>query len=390
MSLSKSKKDLASSVIEKLIANLISIQNKSDYEQVDSMLSTTEIFILLQCVGDTFTQTETHQLLREYLLADKVQSEFQSNVPEMDSREYVNLVDTFLEDLSRYSVPSELGINFANALHLEIQNELKQSFLNRMTEAKASGILSNESIAKYQQMSELEGWSSIPGSGSGTLLATLLALSFSGWMNAAVAKEGHKLKPHSSTTTQKEPIIINDVNTQQPQDKKNPDVTAFSQQLPRLLNSLDSNNPETRAEALDLLAMHGKDAKPALPKLVKNLQSQDPMRRCEAAWAIAYISTGADADVQALQAALDDRNERVSKIAALALGNIGSAAKNALPALKAKNGNSYSVIALDCINSSSKLCLIFLRRESLSLQLMLEKSVERRLEPMGICMCSLA
>lgn len=71
-----------------------------------------------------------------------------------------------------------------------------------------------------------------------------------------------------------------------------------------------------------------------MPRLIVELKLKDPTARVKAAVAIGEIGPGAKEAVPALVATLKDRDVSVRAAAAYSLGQIGPDAKGALPELK--------------------------------------------------------
>jgi HEAT repeat protein len=98
--------------------------------------------------------------------------------------------------------------------------------------------------------------------------------------------------------------------------------------VPALIKAVDADRPRIRVGALQALGFAGPAAHAAIPKLISTLS--DPEVRKEAIRALAGI--GKDAVVP-LTKALGNEDEDIRHGAAMALGYIGAAAKDAVAAL---------------------------------------------------------
>jgi HEAT repeat protein len=106
--------------------------------------------------------------------------------------------------------------------------------------------------------------------------------------------------------------------------------------LAALSDSLEDELAEVRFQAAISLGEMGKEARPATGALIRtHLYDPDPAVRAEAAVALWKIDRQAEAVVPALIRALGEANEFVCWIAADCLGDIGPAARDAVPALRA-------------------------------------------------------
>jgi HEAT repeat protein len=104
--------------------------------------------------------------------------------------------------------------------------------------------------------------------------------------------------------------------------------------VPLAIKALKDTSATRRERALQVLARLGADAAPALPELVEVIKAGTPQHKAEALYVVAAIGPKADATaVAAATAALADADPQVKMAAGYALGKIGPAAKEALPAL---------------------------------------------------------
>lgn len=113
---------------------------------------------------------------------------------------------------------------------------------------------------------------------------------------------------------------------------------AVTEAVPVLVTLLDSRNDSTRKSAVIGLGRMGAAALPAVPNLIACMQSQPvPEMRVEAAEALGRIGPRcAAAAVPALtKAAREDKWPKVRSTAITALGEMGTAAKEAVPVLRA-------------------------------------------------------
>jgi HEAT repeat protein len=119
---------------------------------------------------------------------------------------------------------------------------------------------------------------------------------------------------------------------------------AAKEGVPALTTALDDKDSGMRAGAALTLGRIGPEAKAATPKLIELLRAEpkagepknlfeDVVRR-NAAMALGRITRGTDVAVAPLIAALDDKGLEVGVYAAIALGEIGPAAKGAVGPLQ--------------------------------------------------------
>jgi HEAT repeat protein len=102
-----------------------------------------------------------------------------------------------------------------------------------------------------------------------------------------------------------------------------------------LIDSLQNELEVLRFHAAIALGNLGRDARPAMPALIHTaLWDEDPAVRLEAAVALWKIDRTGPLVIPALIKALADSNELICWIAADCLGQIGSEAREAVPALQ--------------------------------------------------------
>jgi HEAT repeat protein len=107
--------------------------------------------------------------------------------------------------------------------------------------------------------------------------------------------------------------------------------------IPVMTQALKDEDAERRRDAAGVLGDFGAAAKTALPALTPSLKDPDGGVRSAVAWAIARI-TGGQATQRAIEvmiAALKDKEPRARQDAARLLGDVGSDARAAIPALTA-------------------------------------------------------
>lgn len=98
-------------------------------------------------------------------------------------------------------------------------------------------------------------------------------------------------------------------------------------QLPQLIELLDSKSPLVAYWAATLLGRLGRGAQPALAPLAKALSPSRPLEvRQQAAWALGEIGSGGVAR-EALQAASTDSDPRLARLARAALASLDSPAR---------------------------------------------------------------
>ncbi len=102
-----------------------------------------------------------------------------------------------------------------------------------------------------------------------------------------------------------------------------------------LIGTLENSLPAARREALIGLAAIGRPAAPAVPRLIDCLQDPDSLIRVYAARAAWRIGVDPAVLLPVLVELVDPAQPQPFGVAALVLGNIGPAAKDALPALQA-------------------------------------------------------
>jgi HEAT repeat protein len=101
------------------------------------------------------------------------------------------------------------------------------------------------------------------------------------------------------------------------------------------VDALHSAVAVVRFHAAIALGNLGPDAQPAVPALIHSgLWDEDPAVRVEAAMALWKIDHRGPLVLHVLIKALDDPNELICWIAAERLGELGSAAREAIPALR--------------------------------------------------------
>jgi HEAT repeat protein len=103
--------------------------------------------------------------------------------------------------------------------------------------------------------------------------------------------------------------------------------------VPPLIESLESKDGHVRAEAAEELGLIGPIAREAIPALLRRLKDSEGMVRVKAADALARIDSKNPAALPAVIAALKDESEKVRRAAAEALGGFGPAANAAVPTL---------------------------------------------------------
>jgi HEAT repeat protein len=108
-----------------------------------------------------------------------------------------------------------------------------------------------------------------------------------------------------------------------------------SQEVARLVGLLKDRDDNVRVLAAKALGKMGSPAREAVPALQEAAaKDPDPDVQCVAKDAIRLIQQGTNQDVARFVGLLKDKDENVRMLAAKALGKMGPAAKEALPALK--------------------------------------------------------
>jgi RNA polymerase sigma factor (sigma-70 family) len=103
--------------------------------------------------------------------------------------------------------------------------------------------------------------------------------------------------------------------------------------LPLLIAALKDDRQEYRTWVMFTISRFGADARPAVPALTALLKSSKKTDRIVAAEVLGLIGPPADTAVPALTELLKDRTKLECYVAATALGRIGPAAKDAVPLL---------------------------------------------------------
>lgn len=120
--------------------------------------------------------------------------------------------------------------------------------------------------------------------------------------------------------------------------------------VPLAIKALKDPSPARRERALQVLARIGAAAAPATPELVEVVKSGTPVQKAEALYVFAAIGPKADAAaVAAVVGALADADPQVKLAAGYAVGKIGPAAKEALPALKQLAASDDDLLKLSSI-----------------------------------------
>jgi hypothetical protein len=309
-------------------------------------LSNLELLLILDATGDSLTRTGIRSLVREHLLALQVEVCSAAGRPATTGPDYVQMVDTFLSDLLKYAISSELQVAIAESVSRERRENLRGSFLNRMAKAVGARVLSGDEHIATEHALPQKGPSLLPITKGPALFATVFAFVFSNWIAAEVAQAGERPNLTAAVSGKRTSFLDNTEGPRRIEPAAAEDSAATAR-LQSLLASLDSEDAKERATAMNWLSTMGADAQPALPVLRKRLTLSDSTSRWEAAWLIANISNGMPDDVAALTAALADKNERVRVMVILALGRIGPAAKTALPAI-VKQHTSVGGLASAC------------------------------------------
>jgi HEAT repeat protein len=120
--------------------------------------------------------------------------------------------------------------------------------------------------------------------------------------------------------------------------------------VPLAIKALKDPNATRRERALQVLARLGADAAPAAPELAEVIKTGTPQHKTEALYVVAAIGAKADATaVAAAVAALGDADPQVKMAAEYAVGKIGPAAKDALPALRQLAGSDDELVKLSSV-----------------------------------------
>lgn len=128
--------------------------------------------------------------------------------------------------------------------------------------------------------------------------------------------------------------------------------------LPALIRTLSGQSGTLQNKVLDALALLGPEAKPAVPRLVKCLESIPESsfsddHRIKIASTLARIDPKVEAAVPHLITLL--RNKEMQLAAISALGEIGPAAKAALPDLKRSFHNATASVRMDIIDTMARI-----------------------------------
>jgi HEAT repeat protein len=113
--------------------------------------------------------------------------------------------------------------------------------------------------------------------------------------------------------------------------------------IPILKRKLQDKKDPSRYSVLLKLEEFGAPAKSAIPEILEALTDEDRMIRMGACYALMAIK-GGEVVVAGLISALNDQDDKVRSLAAVALGGYGPGAKKAIPALtKALNDRDEAV-----------------------------------------------
>jgi HEAT repeat protein len=104
---------------------------------------------------------------------------------------------------------------------------------------------------------------------------------------------------------------------------------------------LDSSSPDVRKEGIVALARLGSVAQPACPALRTMLDDPDPIIQAHAAWALWELENDSLDSVQVLGGLLAHSRPEVVELACYSLGNIGTPAARAVPALVELRDQAY-------------------------------------------------
>lgn len=121
--------------------------------------------------------------------------------------------------------------------------------------------------------------------------------------------------------------------------------------LPAIMESLDSENPETKSAAANMLGYYPDAAREQFPKLFLMLKDENPKIRWAAAKAIAGLGPDGRDAVPGLIDLVNERNVNLRTAAANALGRIGPDAKEAVPYLVEMVKDRNAVITTAGISS---------------------------------------
>jgi HEAT repeat protein len=113
--------------------------------------------------------------------------------------------------------------------------------------------------------------------------------------------------------------------------------------VPGLCEALQDSDTQVRWWAAHALAAFKEKAKAAVPHLIETLKDADQSVRGEAVTALGKI--GAEPGVvQALIGMLHDSDPHIRRASAESLGNLGPAARAAIPALEALRHGAYEFV----------------------------------------------
>lgn len=322
---------------------------KLRYARVDP-LSNVELLIILNQTGDFLTRTEIRQIARDWLLEQKNEVCRTGGQMLGGPRDYERAIEDFLDDLLSYAASNELKAAIASEITRERRDSMKEQFLRRMVEAADAGILQKDLILVPTWVPPQQTGLRVSNERRPALVAAVLAFVFAHWIASNAAAHNDDLTEIVALSQSSEDLgMAASEHLAATADDK------IRGKLDILFKSVTLGTPEDCAHALDELASMGPEARPVLPALRERLTLSDPTSRWEAAWAIGNISQGTPDDVAALINALDDENERVRDMAALALGRMGPAAKESLSKLARQPSSAAAVLAKDCISSGSDL-----------------------------------
>lgn len=134
------------------------------------------------------------------------------------------------------------------------------------------------------------------------------------------------------------PVLANQVKDKQAGYAAASTLAAFGPDaaaaVPSLIESVHSNDEDTRAHACHALGRIGAAAKPAVPALAELLASPDKRNRAAAASALCDLGALSEAAVPTLVRATQDHEIDIRIEAAFTLGRIGYAQSKSLPAFK--------------------------------------------------------
>lgn len=125
----------------------------------------------------------------------------------------------------------------------------------------------------------------------------------------------------------------------------------ISKSLPQLIRSLADDNQDVRRLAANALGDLGPKAKDAVPALVKLLEDSEENVRLVAAWALVNIDPENEAPVDVLSQSAREGNPR----SIVALGQLGPAAAEAVPALIRALQSEKSLVRLQVLKALEKI-----------------------------------